>query len=210
MWAKASCSVIVKPTRLISDADGVIVDSRSHAYENARKIVSLFSEIRTLESPADFDQHFSREAQVRLVGHDESETLRAMHRLLMRHSAAIHATFLKVIEVYERFNIPKIVVTSAYATGIAAALGEAANIFDEIKGREHGDKMSILQSVYSGSEIYVTDSVRDIAKCKTIGMPVIAVAWGYSPEDRLKAAGPEYFAANADELLDVLESLGVE
>ncbi len=200
----------VRPSRLISDADGVIIDSRSHAYRNAHKIVSLFSHVESLESQADFERHFSREAQEKLVGESESETLRAMHRLLMRHTAPEHGIFENVLALYEQFSIPKIVVTSAYASGIAAVLGARQHLFVDILGRERGDKLSILESLYRGSEVYVTDSVRDIAKCKRIGIPVIAVGWGYGDEERLRASRPEFFVSNEVELSSALMAIGVE
>ena len=101
----------MKPVHLISDADGVLIDSQSVAWTNAEKISRLFSDIEPFTSSVDYKLRFGREAQTKLVGEEESETLRAMHRLLMRHTFAGQKVFPGVLELYSTIAKQKTIVT---------------------------------------------------------------------------------------------------
>ena len=48
--------------------------------------------------------------------------------------------------------------------------------------------------------IYIGDEVRDIEACKKLGIPIVAVAWGYNSKDFLKGGEPDYIVSSPKEL----------
>ncbi|MDD9272208.1 HAD hydrolase-like protein [Paenibacillus sp. GCM10023248] len=55
--------------------------------------------------------------------------------------------------------------------------------------------------------IYVGDELRDIEACKKLGVPIVAVTWGYDAPRLLLRGGPDYLVHTPGELLRTL--LGV-
>lgn len=193
----------------ISDADGVIVDSKEMAWANAHKIVKLFKNVESFRTTVDYKRHFGREAQELLVGKNEAETLRALHRLLMRYSASQIKCFENILDIVSRIKIKKTIVTSAFASGIREILKENINLFDEIIGRESGRKSNILERIIRGNEIYLTDSCRDIKTCQEMNLRVIGVGWGYEIAEEIIKANPDYFVKSPIELNSLLKKLDI-
>lgn len=54
--------------------------------------------------------------------------------------------------------------------------------------------------------IYVGDEVRDILSCKSFGIDIVAISYGFDDKDILKVAEPTYLAGNIMELRNILES----
>lgn len=54
--------------------------------------------------------------------------------------------------------------------------------------------------------LYVGDEVRDINACKSTGIPIAAVTWGFNSENILSQNNPEYLVHNMDELKTVISS----
>jgi phosphoglycolate phosphatase-like HAD superfamily hydrolase len=52
---------------------------------------------------------------------------------------------------------------------------------------------------------YVGDEVRDIEAGRKLGMPVVAVAWGYTTQALLAQHNPNALATRADDLLQIFE-----
>lgn len=55
--------------------------------------------------------------------------------------------------------------------------------------------------------VYVGDETRDVAVCKKVGIPIIAVTWGFNSRDGLKPFSPEFIVDNSHELYKILEEL---
>lgn len=51
--------------------------------------------------------------------------------------------------------------------------------------------------------VYVGDEVRDIVAMKKIGLPIVAVGWGYDGDHLLKPLKPEFFATTPSEFLSL-------
>jgi len=198
----------MKIDHFITDADGVIIDSQEIAWEIAYKIVALFNnEVAPFQNTSQFKKYFGRFAQEDLVGKEEAEVLRAMHRLLMRHNAQRIKCFENVIRIISEIRVKKTIVTSALSSGIREILKEKATIFNTIIGREENKKSVILRNICKGSEIYITDSCRDINICKEINLSVIGVGWGYESSSELMKLSPDYFVNSPYELKELLEKL---
>jgi phosphoglycolate phosphatase len=54
--------------------------------------------------------------------------------------------------------------------------------------------------------IYVGDEVRDIDACRTVGIPVVSVTWGFNSRAALTRRGPDFLVDSPEELLHVLDS----
>ncbi|MGO4272149.1 HAD hydrolase-like protein [Paenibacillus sp. TAF58] len=55
--------------------------------------------------------------------------------------------------------------------------------------------------------IYVGDELRDIEACRKLGVPIIAVTWGYDSQHLLLSGKPDYLVNSPGELLKTLLSL---
>jgi phosphoglycolate phosphatase len=73
--------------------------------------------------------------------------------------------------------------------GKARAIRSALNMYDISRERA----------------VYIGDELRDIEACKTAGIDMIAVGWGFNASDALRAAGARV-VATPQELLDILTS----
>lgn len=190
------------------DADGVVVDSRSLAWSVAADIVGLVRQRPTIESAADHARVFGREAQAQLLGADGAPTLRALHRLVMRARAAEVSRFDGVLDVIEQLSLRPPLVTAAYAQGVRRALGERAALFAQILGREAGGKAGLLADAAArGMSWYVCDTASDIRHCRSLGVKVVAVEWGYGSGPDLAAASPDICVSDPSALCDVLQQL---
>ena len=192
------------------DADGVLIDSRAVAFNVAEDVVRLFGHQVQITSRDAYNAAFGTEAQKRLVGEENTATLRAMHRLLMRARAGEVGIFTNCLAVIRQMRERPLVITAAYGAGIKHALGDNARFFLDIRGRESGRKEALLErAVAAGLKFYVTDTVRDITRCRDCGITVIAVAWGYDPLERLVHANPDFIAEDTVALTKVLNSFSL-
>lgn len=48
--------------------------------------------------------------------------------------------------------------------------------------------------------LYVGDEIRDVAACQKVGMPIVAITWGYDARSLLEAANPTYIVNDFYEL----------
>ena len=55
--------------------------------------------------------------------------------------------------------------------------------------------------------LYIGDETRDVEACKKVGVPVVAVGWGFNSIKNLKDHNPDYFITNPKELLEIVKDL---
>ncbi|TXK80985.1 HAD-IA family hydrolase [Paenibacillus sp. N3.4] len=86
--------------------------------------------------------------------------------------------------------------------------------FKEIISAKHifGKHHSILKvmkqwGVSPSRMIYVGDELRDIEACKKLGVPIIAVTWGYDDSRLLLSGKPDYLVNSPSELFKTLMAL---
>lgn len=194
---------------VLFDADGVLLDSSRLAWSVARDLLSLFGEAPSVVDRDSYVLHFGRDAQVRLAGEDGASALRAMHRVLMRHRCDGVRPFADVIDLAKRLTIPSAIVTGAYAGGVRRALGDAAAVFRDIVGRENGPKPELLAELATGgSVVYICDTVKDVRLCQRLGIPCVAVTWGYDGTADLASCGPDYLLKSVVDLAGLLQRFG--
>lgn len=75
----------MKQRVLVTDFDGVLGDSLQIALALTRSIVQLFGDGREVSSFADYYKYFGRQSEDKIVTTEESQTLRELHRILIRY-----------------------------------------------------------------------------------------------------------------------------
>ena len=60
------------------------------------------------------------------------------------------------------------------------------------------------QALDLSTVVYVGDETRDIEAARKVGIPVIAVSWGFSSHQTLAAHHPDFLIQRPEELLDVV------
>ncbi|MDQ0871420.1 phosphoglycolate phosphatase [Paenibacillus sp. V4I3] len=77
-----------------------------------------------------------------------------------------------------------------------------------IFGKHHSIRKVMKQWGTSPSRmIYVGDELRDIEACRKLGVPIVAVTWGYDSQHLLLSGKPDYLVNSPGELLKTLLSL---
>ncbi|OCT14809.1 hypothetical protein A8709_11610 [Paenibacillus pectinilyticus] len=77
-----------------------------------------------------------------------------------------------------------------------------------IFGKHHSIRKVMKQWGTSPTRmIYVGDELRDIESCKKLGVPIIAVTWGYDSPQLLSSGHPDYLVHTPGELYRTLMSL---
>ena len=187
----------MKQRVLVTDFDGVLGDSLQIALALTRSIVQLFGDGREVSSFADYYKYFGRQSEDKIVTTEESQTLRELHRILIRYHFSEISLFHRVAEIYYRLRNKPTIVSSSYADAIEKVLGDFSNSFEFIYGYESGHKKEILIKLAEKYDfIYVTDTLRDIEICTALNVPVIAVTWGYDPMEKLVLGNPTYLISD--------------
>lgn len=186
------------------DADGVLLDSRAAGWRAAGDILALFGVSEVIDSPERHRKVFGAAAQEALVGRDDAHVLRAVHRLVMRARTADIRLFSDVLDVAAAAPAASLVITAAYAAGVRAALAAQAAMFVDIRGRETGPKEALLAEAAGYLTLYITDTVRDIQRCRDVGIPVVAVTWGYDTAADLRRARPDDLVTCSQDLARLL------
>ncbi|MDR3596506.1 HAD hydrolase-like protein [Clostridium sp.] len=190
---------------IISDFDGVIGNSLKVALIITKKIATLFDSYEKVNSFSDFYRLLGKNSELNNVTETESNTLRELYRILLRHSSSEIGLFIEVLDIYSKLYKKPLIVSSTYTDTIKSILGKSQILFDRIYGYNNGHKEDILQNIQMTHEItYITDTVRDIIICKGIGIPVIATCWGYDSIEKIREEKPDYLAKNYNELKDIL------
>ncbi|NRF93891.1 HAD hydrolase-like protein [Paenibacillus frigoriresistens] len=77
-----------------------------------------------------------------------------------------------------------------------------------IFGKHHSIRKVMKQWGTAPSRmIYVGDELRDIEACRKLGVPIVAVTWGYDSQQLLLSGKPDYLVNSPGELLKTLLSL---
>ncbi len=77
-----------------------------------------------------------------------------------------------------------------------------------IFGKHHSIRKVMKQWGTSPSRmIYVGDELRDIEACRKLGVPIVAVTWGYDSPHLLLSGKPDYIVNSPGELLKTLLTL---
>ena len=78
------------------------------------------------------------------------------------------------------------------------SLGQKGKVLKNIAGNDLGA---------SSNFIYVGDECRDIEACLMVGIPIVAVAWGFDSKEDLQSYHPDHLIDDPSELLEILNIL---
>jgi phosphoglycolate phosphatase len=112
--------------------------------------------------------------------------------------------FLYIISSNSTSNIEKFLSEKGLLLYFDKVYG-GAGIFDKARLIT---KVLKEQKIEPDSTVYVGDEVRDIQASKQIGMPCIAVGWGYNGADLLAQNSPMVVVRKPKELLQVISQWG--
>ena len=94
------------------------------------------------------------------------------------------------------------------------AIGSIKTFFSEVLGKEtHKSKVEKFKMIFKeyGLKpeecIFVTDTLGDLREAKKVGVPTIAVTWGYHGKTRLKKGSPNLIIHDFEELTGAIEKL---
>ena len=187
---------------VVWDFDGVLGDSRRLSWRAAKEILALIGQQVEIETQETFRDYMVHGVD---VSREEAEILRSMHRLVMR-SRADQIPLFDCVALAAHLAVPSEIVTSGLADVARIALGETAASFVRIRGRESGDKQSLLDTLPANA-LFVTDTTVDVARAKERSIPTIAVTWGYDPEEELVKEEPDFLVRTSVELGHVFREL---
>jgi phosphoglycolate phosphatase-like HAD superfamily hydrolase len=195
---------------VVSDFDGVVGNSLPTAINVVREIVGLFDKSETVNSFEDYRRLLGKSTALKGVTPEQTETLRELHRIVMEHRGDKIKLFTDVLHVYSQLKSKPLISSSSYSGTIKKALGKYVGAFEAVHGFDSGKKEDVLAQLKTGMDfIYITDSKIDIKRCRQVGVPVIAVAWGYDSVETLQNAQPDFFVADCRELKMILQNLNL-
>jgi phosphoglycolate phosphatase len=205
---------------IMLDFDGVIVDSLEATYAGA---------VQYLEEQG-LDHLASPEAMLAMLDHNWYEGM-ARAGLPPGVADALDAALMEGLrerideiepvpgmpQVIERVSLRHtvVVITSNFGwfvDGVFRRLGVEG--VTEVAGADTDTskvrKMAAARArhAHPGGCCYVGDTVGDIAEAREAGVPSVAVAWGWHPEERLRAASPDAVARDPEELARILTDGG--
>lgn len=188
------------------DYDGTLADSRETAFAITKEIAQLFRIEANVRTMADYRRTFQEMERRQAPESANANTLRALHRLLMRARAASVPLFQSVLALADRVAVETAIITS----GLRATVLERIGSRHAVLGHEDGLKEANLAAWSRGRRgVYVTDNVRDIEHCRGCGVAVIAVGWGFDTASDLVNARPDWFVAEPIELEELLTNLNL-
>lgn len=200
----------MKTQIVVSDFDGVVGNSLPIAINVVREIVRLFDKSETVNTFEDYRRLLGKNTELKGIASNQTETLRDMHRIIMQHKGSEIKLFASILDVYSQLKRKPFISSSSYSGTIKKALGKHVDVFETIHGFDSGNKENVLKQLKNKMDfIYITDSKIDIRRCREVGVPVIAVSWGYDSIETLNEAKPDFIVANCKDLKMILQKLNL-
>lgn len=204
-----------KPQKLVlSDSDGVIVDSFALLYRNISK---LFQDkagkvLGEEEYRALFDGNALANVQ-KAIGASADKNFSEQDKALVFDGYAGLPVFPGIGQAYARIAKHHIVVViTSTAVEHASQVIDRHGLTDDIAAiigpdtavaKDERMKLAMEEFGMKPDQTwYVTDTTGDIKEAKAAGVHTVAVTWGYHDEDRLKAAQPDAVVHTPQELAD--------
>jgi len=207
---------------LIFDADGVLLDSLTHACR-------AFNSIASAKFPG-LPKILTKDDMVHVYPGPLSSSLRRfglsnaqikeffeLHTSAMQQVADDVSPFDSVLDGIRQFaNGRSAIVSSACNQTILTTLQKSSSyepgMFTHIRGREPGkDKAQKIDEVLndlavtSDEAIYIGDTVSDILYCRSVPIKIAAVGYGYHPSNYLAAFAPDFLLPDCTSLVSFMK-----
>jgi phosphoglycolate phosphatase len=208
----------MKFKNIIFDWSGVIKDCFDSHVWGVGEMMKIFggSPISREELKQNWEQPYMNFWHKYFPNLTLEEEQKIYHQVLSRLDCPKSYSYSGIVELIKKSknnNCFLAVVSSDSSKMLLSEIKEynLENIFDEVITDVH-DKADgvnkILQSSNLKKEetIFIGDSNHEIEVGKKIGIKTIAVTWGFSTEEKLKALNPDYLVHNIKELENILLS----
>ena len=190
------------------DYDGTLADSRETAFALTKEIAAFFRVEASVRTMAEYRAVFEEIEHRYAAESNSAETLRALHRLMMRTRTASVPLFEPVIALADRVVVETAIITSGLRGTVLGRVGHRLGAACVVLGHEDGLKEENLAAWSRGRRcVYVSDNIRDIEHCRGCGVAVIAVGWGFDAAGDLMTKGPDWFVAEPGALERLLMNL---
>lgn len=192
------------------DFDGVLANSRAVAFSALERIGRIFSHNTSIRTMRQYRTVFDQLENLYLPSGHDVDVLRALHRLLVRSERTTIPPFAQVIDVALGLRDRPALISSSLRDTVVSVLGSGTASFAPIYCQDDGPKHVTLAKWADGRRaLYVTDNVTDIHHCRTLGISVAAVSWGFDAPRDLRAKHPNWFVNSPAELLAILNTLNL-
>ena len=204
------------------DFDGVIADSLRITMRNVNALrSSRFNKIPTVCSHSDMANLYDGTLADCLLkyGYSRNDTKAFFdqHTAWMERDASEIAVFEGVMEILQGLACPCALISSANEAYISEIISHTEIVlmgFSDVLGREtpgkKPEKLRLLCKKYhcrSDEVLYIGDMVHDILACREVGVPIIAVGYGFHPGNYIRKHTPNYYVEDVKSLHDFLRDL---
>ncbi len=199
---------------ILFDFDGTIADSFSTFLNCMNKISDAYGYVKVPDSA---------ENRKKGMGRILSEDMKISSEMILPYSDRIRAEIEENYPALPLFPAMKtvarelmidhtlgIVSTNSKAIVQRTLQQECLNIDLLYADIPLGQKGEVLKKITgnglraSSDFIYVGDECRDIEACRTVGIPIVAVTWGFDSREDLKSCSPDYLVDDPSGLLKVI------
>lgn len=204
---------------ILFDFDGTIADS----FDNFLEIVRVLSDKHNLPKLSDTEMEELRSEDARSILKKLKIPFYKIPQL-GRDMKTLQAESLTKIQVFK--DLPAVLhdlKNEGYKLGIVTSNGEEnvrnflknndIDIFEFIQsdsslfGKDRVIKKVLSQRGYTRDEaIYIGDEIRDIQACKSAGVRIIAVTWGFNSKAGLEKNNPDFLAQKPQDLTTIILS----
>lgn len=141
----------------------------------------------------------------------EQEQLAYKKAIMNQPMARPYPGISEVITNLKQMGIKMVVVSSDFPETLYSEINQFSlkDIFIDIATDAH-DKLVAMKDLISkhnfdkAETIVVGDSNHEIEAGKSIGIKTMGVTWGFTNEDKITAANPDFIVRNLDELRKIL------
>ena len=196
---------------LFFDFDGVIVDSFDAALEVHKMIRPLTTaEIYRKRFEGNINESFNDEDTAEIYNKDIDFTTEYIPRLL---KCPLFPGMIDVVKAVAQQS-KLIIVSSTDTVPIKKflTLHGIDSCFEEVMGNDiHKGKIAKIEmalgkyGVAVADCLFITDTLGDIKEAHHVGVPTIAVSWGYQPRETLEKGNPSRIVETSEELLEAIE-----
>lgn len=205
------------PTKLIlSDSDGVIVDSFALLYRNMSKLCQeKAGKVLSDKQYRDFFKGNALANVMAFIGSTSTTGFSSAEKAVVFEGYTELQPFVGIVDAYQTLaKHHTLAIITSTSIEYAAPLMDRIGLSDSIAafiGPEvavaKDARIRIAMEQFGGTPEqtwYITDTVGDIAEAKLAGVKTLAITWGFHDKADLLAAMPDAVAHNIEELQNIL------
>ncbi len=208
--------MIQKPKVIIFDFDGTIADSVDVFIDIAREISGSHvrieaEEIRSLRGLIRFGQRIGAPfwrfplALTKVRGMvdkhiREIDPFDGMPEVIKKLHASGYQLF--IVSTNSRVTIEKFLKLNGLAVYFSGVYGSRKLVTSKTKSLR---RLMRREELVPAISVFIGDEFRDCEAARSVGMPWIAVTWGFSREETLRKLNPAAVAHKPSELLELLQ-----